>query len=349
MSPWICPEVLLVLAGVGLILMDALLSSGKRSLLPGIALVTSCVLLAGTIWQSGQPMPSSWGNLFVTDGLSSVFKPFFVLCLVGVTLISVRTPMGREEAFRSEFLALPFFSTAGLCLLASAHDFLAIFVALELVAISLYLLVAFQRTQVRSLEAGMKLLVMGGLSTGFLVMGIAWLYAAAGTTEFTRILLEQAGRPASLALLLAVGLIVTGLAFKIAAVPFHAWAPDVYEGAPTSITAFLAVASKAAGFVLLVRIFGFGAFALDSVALVFRPVLLTLDCWRIQELPMRALCFLRWGLLGRLGWELWWAIFGRIFLRAFLFSSPSKRLREFMEMQMFVIWMDWRKKTLVRP
>lgn len=138
--------------------------------------------------------------------------------------------MGREEAVRSEFLALPFFSTAGLCLLASAHDFLAIFVALELVAISLYLLVAFQRTQVRSLEAGMKLLVMGGLSTGFLVMGIAWLYAAAGTTEFTRILLEQAGRPASLALLLAVGLIVTGLAFKIAAVPFHAWAPDVYEG-----------------------------------------------------------------------------------------------------------------------
>ena len=183
MSPWICPEVLLVLAGVGLILMDALLPPGKRSLLPGIALVTSCVLLAGTIWQSGQPMPSSWGNLFVTDGLSSVFKPFFVLCLVGVTLISVRTPMGREEAVRSEFLALPFFSTAGLCLLASAHDFLAIFVALELVAISLYLLVAFQRTQVRSLEAGMKLLVMGGLSTGFLVMGIAWLYAAAGTTE----------------------------------------------------------------------------------------------------------------------------------------------------------------------
>jgi NADH-quinone oxidoreductase subunit N len=276
MSPWLCPEVLLVLAGVGLILTDALLPPGKRGVLPGIALVTSCVLLAGTIWQSGQPMPYSWGNLFVTDGLSSVFKPFFVLCLVGVTLISVRTPMGREETVRSEFLALPFFSTAGLCLLASAHDFLAIFVALELVAISLYLLVAFQRNQVKSLEAGMKLLVMGGLSTGFLVMGIAWLYAAAGTTEFTRILLEQAGRPASVALLLAVGLIVTGLAFKIAAVPFHAWAPDVYEGAPTSITSFLAVASKAAGFVLLVRIFGFGAFALDSVALVFRPILLTL-------------------------------------------------------------------------
>ncbi len=276
MSPWTCPEVLLILAGVGLILADALLPAEKRGVLPGIAGVASCLLLVATLWQAGQPMPPAWGNLFMTDGLSSVFKPFFVICLVGVTLISVRTPLGREEAVRSEFLALPFFSTAGLCLLASAHDFLAIFVALELVAISLYFLAAFQRTQVASLEAGMKLLVMGGLSTGFLVMGIAWLYATAGTTEFSRILIEQAGRPASAAFLLAVGLILTGLAFKVAAVPFHAWAPDVYEGAPTSITSFLAVASKAAGFVLLLRVFGFGAFALDSVALLYRPVLLTL-------------------------------------------------------------------------
>jgi NADH-quinone oxidoreductase subunit N len=149
-------------------------------------------------------------------------------------------------------------------------------VALELVSISLYLLVAFHRTKQASLEAGIKLLVMGGLSTGFLVMGIAWVYAAAGTTEFSRLLLEQAGRPVTPALLLAAGLVVTGLAFKIAAVPFHAWAPDVYEGAPTPITAFLAVASKAAGFVLLLRIFGWGAFALDSVGTVFRPILLTM-------------------------------------------------------------------------
>jgi len=276
MNRWICPEVLLVLTGVTLILADALIPAGKKGWLPRLAIFLSSVLFAFTVWQSGQPMPEVWANLFVTDGLSSVFKPFFVLCLVGVTLISVRYPMGREEVVRAEFLALPFFSTAGLCLLASARDFLAIFVALELVAISLYLLAAFHRTRVASLEAGMKLLVMGGLSTGFLVMGIAWLYAATGTTEFTRIILEQAGRPASPGLLLAIGLILTGLAFKIAAVPFHAWAPDVYEGAPTPITAFLAIASKAAGFVLLLRIFGFGAFALDSVEWIFRPILLTM-------------------------------------------------------------------------
>ena len=276
MSGWFCPEVLLVLAGVALILADSLVADGKKGWLPKLALVISFALLGWTLWGAGQSMPISWGNLFVTDGLSLVFQPFFVLCLVGVTFMSVRYPMGKEEVVRAEFLALPFFSTAGLCLLASARDFLAIFVALELVAISLYLLAAFHRSRAASLEAGMKLLVMGGLSTGFLVMGIAWLYAATGSTDFSKILLDQAGRPASLAFLLAVGLILTGLAFKIAAVPFHAWAPDVYEGAPTPITSFLAIASKAAGFVLLLRVFGLGAFALDSVAVVFRPVLLTL-------------------------------------------------------------------------
>jgi len=212
----------------------------------------------------------------VTDALSSLFKPFFALCLVAVTLMATRYQLSSDEAVRGELLALPFFPTAGLCLLASARDFLAIFVALELVSISLYLLTAFHRAKPASLEAGIKLLVMGGLSTGFLIMGIAWLYAAVGTTEFSRLLLEQAGKPASPALLAAAGLILTGLAFKVAAVPFHAWAPDVYEGAPTPITAFLAVASKAAGFVLLLRIFGFGAFALDSIGQIFRPVILTL-------------------------------------------------------------------------
>lgn len=245
-------------------------------LLGPLALTLSLALFFWTLFTAGRPLPESWGNLLVTDPLSSLFKPFFALCLVGVTLMSIRYRLSTDETVRGELLALPFFPTAGLCLLASARDFLAIFVALELVSISLYLLTAFHRAKPASLEAGIKLLVMGGLSTGFLVMGLAWLYAAAGTTEFSRLLLEQAGKPASPALMAAAGMILTGLAFKVAAVPFHAWAPDVYEGAPTPITAFLAVASKAAGFVLLLRIFGFGAFALETIGQFFRPVILTL-------------------------------------------------------------------------
>ena len=116
MSGWFCPEVLLVLAGVVLILADSLVADGKKGWLPKLALVISFALLGWTFWGAGQPMPTSWGNLFVTDGLSLVFQPFFVLCLVGVTFMSVRYPMGKEEVVRAEFLALPFFSTAGLCL-----------------------------------------------------------------------------------------------------------------------------------------------------------------------------------------------------------------------------------------
>lgn len=276
MNGWCCPEVGFVLAGVALILIDSAAPQFLRRQLGPLALVASLALLAWTVLGMDAPLPSSWSRLFVSDGLSSLFKPFFALSLVAVTVMSARYRLGSEESVRGEFFALPFFPTAGLCLLAAARDFLAIFVALELVSISLYLLAAFHRTKSASLEAGMKLLVMGGLSTGFLVMGIAWLYAAAGTTEFSRLLLEQAGRPASLSLLVAAGLILTGIGFKVAAVPFHAWAPDVYEGAPTPVTAFLAVASKAAGFVLLLRIFGFGAFALSSLTEIFRPVILTL-------------------------------------------------------------------------
>lgn len=276
MSAWLRPEVLLVLAGVGLILVDCLFSRLSKRFLGPLAVGVALLLLGWSLVSTGRPMPGVWANLFVTDGLSALFQPFFILCLVAVTLMSVRYRLGTDDAVRGELIALPFFPAAGLCLLASARDFLAVFVALELVSISLYLLTAFHRSKPASLEAGIKLLVMGGLSTGFLILGIAWLYAAAGTTEFSRLLLEQAGKTASPALLAAAGLILTGLAFKVAAVPFHAWAPDVYEGAPTPITAFLAVASKAAGFVLLLRIFGFGAFALESIGEIFRPVFLTL-------------------------------------------------------------------------
>ncbi|NBQ64346.1 MAG: NADH-quinone oxidoreductase subunit N [Verrucomicrobia bacterium] len=276
MNPWFFPEILLTLAGVGLILADTLAPEKIRRRVPLFALLGAAGILVWSLFPASRVLPDSWLNLFVSDGLSAVFKPFFLLCLVTVIAMAARYRLGADESVRGEFLALPFFSTAGLCLLASARDFLAVFVALELVSISLYLLAAFHRAKPASLEAGIKLLVMGGLSTGFLVMGIAWLYAGAGTTEFSQLLLKQAGQGSSPAVLVAAGLILAGIGFKVAAVPFHAWAPDVYEGAPTPITAYLAVASKAAGFVLLLRVFGLGAFALESMGTSFRPVFLTL-------------------------------------------------------------------------
>ena len=276
MNAWLFPEILLTLAGVGLVLMDALAPESIRRRIPLFALLASLGILGWSLVPASRVLPPSWLNLFVSDGLSVVFKPFFLLCLVVVIAMACRYRLEADETVRGEFLALPFFPTVGLCLLASARDFLAVFVALEMVSISFYLLTAFHRAKPASLEAGIKLLVMGGLSTGFLVMGIAWLYAGAGTTEFSRLLLTQAGQGANPAVLVAAGLILAGIGFKVAAVPFHAWAPDVYEGAPTPVTAFLAVASKAAGFILLIRVFGLGAFALESVGTYFRPILLTM-------------------------------------------------------------------------
>ena len=276
MSAWFCPEILLTLAGVGLILVDTLAPEQVRRRTPLLALLAAMGILGWSLWPESRTLPTSWLGLFISDGLAAVFKPFFLFCLVAVVGMATRYRLEAEEAVRGEFLALPFFSTAGLCLLVSARDFLAVFVALELVSISLYLLTAFHRTKPASLEAGIKLLVMGGLSTGFLVMGIAWLYAGAGTTEFSKLLLTQAGTGANPAVLMAAGLILAGIGFKVAAVPFHAWAPDVYEGSPTPVTAFLAVASKAAGLILLLRVFGIGAFALESMGEFFRPILLTL-------------------------------------------------------------------------
>jgi NADH-quinone oxidoreductase subunit N len=211
MTAWLAPEILLTLAGVGLILVDALAPEVIRRRIPLMALLSSLGILAWSLFPESRGLPASWANLFISDGLTAVFKPFFLLCLVVVIGMASRYRLEADETVRGEFLALPFFPTAGLCLLASARDFLAVFVALELVSISLYLLAAFHRAKPASLEAGIKLLVMGGLSTGFLVMGIAWLYAGAGTTEFSKLLLAQAGQPANPAILIAAGLILAGI------------------------------------------------------------------------------------------------------------------------------------------
>jgi NADH-quinone oxidoreductase subunit N len=139
-------------------------------------------------------------------------------------------------------------------LLASVYDFIVLFVALELLTISLYILVAYQRETPIGLEAGVKYLILGSLSSAFLLMGIAYVFGITGSTHFDEIARFIGGGSAPLGLHFGLILILVGIGFKVAAVPFHFWAPDVYQGAPTPITSFLAVGSKAAGFALLTRV-----------------------------------------------------------------------------------------------
>src|SRR5947209_16039919 len=164
-------------------------------------------------------------------------------------------PGSARQAGLGEFFALPIFTCAALMYMASAVDFIMIFVSLELVTISFYVLVSFTRRNPLTLEAGVKYLVLSALSTGFLVYGIAWIFGATGETNLNQIAaVFSAGRFETGAALLGMSLVIVALGFKIAAVPFQIWVPDVYQGAPTPVTAFLSVGSKAAGFVVLLRV-----------------------------------------------------------------------------------------------
>src|SRR5438477_10872807 len=164
-------------------------------------------------------------------------------------------PGSSLQAGLGEFLAVPIFTCAGLMYMASAIDFIFIFVSLELVTISFYVLVSFTRRKPATLEAGVKYLVLSALSTAFLVYGITWLFGVTGQTNLQRITesLANTGIDRSAALFGMV-LVLVALGFKIAAVPFQIWVPDVYQGAPTPVTAYLSVGSKAAGFVVLLRV-----------------------------------------------------------------------------------------------
>ncbi len=266
---YLAPEILITVWAMALLLAEAFLDLSPRAVaslaLAGIvstALVTLCFDTTSTLF---------WGGMCKWDGAAKFFHLFFLAVAALVIWMGdeVQAPVPHGGA---EFAVLPLFTTAGLMLLASANDFMLLFVALELVTISFYILVAYQRRSVVALEAGVKYLILGGLSSAFLVMGVAYIFGLTGHTRFDLIwfYLHHHALPAGVAFGLL--LVLTGIGFKIAMVPFHSWAPDVYEGAPNSITAFLSVGSKAGGLIILMRIV-LGVFDIPSGSAVWIPVL----------------------------------------------------------------------------
>ena len=213
------------------------------------------------------PVPQDYTGFYTNDDLGLFFKRFALLATVLTLVLSIEyapvverfIPGSKPGAGLGEFFILPVFTCAGLMWMASAADFVMIFCALELVTISFYIQVAYMRKSPASLEAGTKYLILGALSTGFLVYGITWIYGITGNTAMQGISLAFRRVPAiteisQTALLFGIGLVLVALGFKVAAAPFQFWVPDVYQGAPTPVTAFLSVGSKAAGFVVLMRV-----------------------------------------------------------------------------------------------
>lgn len=250
-------EIAVLVLGLGVLLLDLWTApERKRFLGYGAAAGLFLIFVFSFFRFSGAETQTAFGGLYVVDGLALFFKRFFLAAAVIVTLMSVEFA-DRIEAGIAEFYSLIAFALCGMMFAASANDFTMLFVAMELITVSFYILTSFQRSRMISLEAGVKYLILGALASAFLVYGIALVYGSAGTMKFA-VLAENAGELASKPLfLLGLLLIVTGLGFKIAAFPLQIWAPDVYQGAPIPSAAFLAVGSKAAGFVLLWRVLFF--------------------------------------------------------------------------------------------
>ncbi|MEY4246166.1 MAG: hypothetical protein RLZZ245_3751 [Verrucomicrobiota bacterium] len=261
-------EALTVTLGIVLLMAEAFCSCKNKAWVGISAAIGLSIILALTFTAIGPDAKpaaawASWPlwNFYQFDNLAKFYKIFALLTTILVLLLAVdyRKILARftetpdSEVGTGEFYALPVFACAGMMWLASAKDLAGAFVALELVTITFYILVAYMRRNVGSLEAGVKYLILGALSTGFLVYGIAWVYGSTGTMNLSEIsnLKSQISNPTPL--LFGIALVMVGLGFKIGAVPMQVWIPDVYQGAPTPTTAFLSVGSKAAGFILTLR------------------------------------------------------------------------------------------------
>ena len=280
------PEVAVIAAALVLVMIAAY-NRGRRDLsteyliigLGGVAasaLITIkqwSVVFCGSCGPDGAPYQTLSGMVAV-DGFA-VFARTVVLAATVLGLLVAQGYLRREQVEGPEYHALLLMSASGMLLMTSANDLIVVFLALEILSIALYVLAAFDRSRLESGEAGLKYFVLGALSSAVMLYGVAMVYGATGTTSLTGIAaFLSANTLFSSGLLLAgFALILVGLGFKVAAVPFHMWTPDVYQGAPTPVTASMAAGAKAAGFAALLRVFisGFGNYSVD-----WKPMIMVL-------------------------------------------------------------------------
>jgi len=249
---YILPELVLTAGALILLVVDVLLPRGSRAL----TWVTIAVLAATLVSLApfrGVTVEVANG-LIAVDSFSLFFKVVFLIAAIMTVLMSDRY-LQMEGASPGEYYFLILCATLGMMVMAGGIDLITAFIGLETMAVSFYILAGFIKPNQRSNEAAVKYFLLGAFSLGILLYGMSILYGLSGTTNLRVLSTLLAGQERDPRLVLAVMLVVAGVGFKIAAVPFHMWAPDVYEGAPTPITAFLSVGSKAASFAMLLRIF----------------------------------------------------------------------------------------------
>ena len=254
----ILPEISLALTLVAIVIFDLIFNKSKR-FLPFISLVGLVITFAFVVLQFGDPKSAfsvTGNNSFLSlDNFSSFFKILILITTAFIVLFSMSSQEVNSCPDRhGEYYALIFGMVIGMFFMVSANDLILIYLSLELLSLSSYVLAGFVKTSVRNSEASLKYIIYGSASSGIMLFGISILYGITGSTNLHEInSLLQFPSATQLTFLMSILMIFAGIGFKISIVPFHFWTPDVYEGAPISITAFLSVASKAAGFAVLIR------------------------------------------------------------------------------------------------
>jgi NADH-quinone oxidoreductase subunit N len=270
------PVILLGVWACALLLADLFIPKERKWLTAMLAAFGLALALGFTLSQVGREN-TGFNGMVVLDGFAVFVNALLLVSgLLGVALAyGYIKRMGIE---RGEYYTLMLFSLSGMMLMAQAVDLIIVFLSLELLSLPLYVLAAFARPKTDSEEAGLKYFLLGAFSSGFVLYGIALVYGATGTTSLSGIIAAVSNGTPGLLLTIGSALILVGLGFKVAAVPFHMWTPDVYQGAPTAVTAFMAAGAKIAGFAALLRIF---ATAFPSLAVDMTPVL-----WALSALTM---------------------------------------------------------------
>ncbi len=281
MNPFLAPDLGPALPEIFLVFMSLILllagvsqrkeNFGRVSNFSLLALIVTGIVVCSSFGLS----TTTFSGMFIVDDFASFMKLLVIAGAAATSLMSVKYAESQRIAC-FEYPVLMMFSTLGMMLMISANDLISLYMAIELQSLPLYVLASLQRDNMRSTEAGLKYFVLGALSSGMLLYGASLIYGYTGATNFDMIMLSLAAEMGQLPLGLVVGivLLLSGLAFKVSAVPFHMWTPDVYEGTPTPVTAFFAIAPKIAALALIARVL-FGA--LVGVAEVWQQIIIILS------------------------------------------------------------------------